>query len=382
MNKIIALALMLLAGAASAQAPRRGAFVIRLGTDTVAVERYERTTDLLEGDIVSQYPRAVRVHYAIRFDASQHARELELIARASGTPDAPPLLERRVRIDGDVVTSDIVRNGVRDTVNSGTLRAGRGAVPFVQNSNAVIEEVVRRFLEAKRDTLLLQRFVFGPQGAFTDTIARMAGDTIVVQSGQPLLVRADRQGNLLVADAKRTTVRTIAERATSVDVDAIERRFLERGVVGVVSPRDTVEVERSGVRIWVDYGRPSARGRAVFGVLVPWGQVWRAGANAATQFRTNVDLNLGGTLVPAGTYTLWIIPDRASAKLIINKQTGQWGTAYDATQDLTRIDLSVERLARPVDQFTIDVGPAPAGGVLRFAWENQRFSVNFRPATG
>lgn len=379
---MIVLALMLLAGAASAQAPRRGAFVIRLGTDTVAVERYERSADVLEGDIVSQYPRAVRVHYAIRFDASQHPRELELIARASGTPDAPPLLERRVRIDGEVVTSDIVRNGVRDTVNSGTLRAGRGAVPFVQNSNAVIEEVVRRFLEVKRDTLLLQRFVFGPRGAFIDTIARMAGDTIVVQSGQPLLVRADPQGNLLVADAKRTTVRTIAERARSVDLDAIERRFLERGAVGIVSPRDTLEVEQSGVRIWVDYGRPSARGRAVFGSLVPWGQVWRAGANAATQFRTSVDLRLGGTVVPAGIYTLWIIPDRSSAKLIINEQIGQWGTAYDATQDLARLDLSVERLARAVELFTIDVVPAPSGGVLRFQWENQRFSVNFRPATG
>jgi hypothetical protein len=381
MNRIIFLGLALLAGPVSAQAPRRGAFVIRLGNDTLAVERYERSADRLVGDIVSQYPRAVRVHYTIRFDASQYPREMELIARASGTPAAPPLLERRVRIDGDVVTSEIVRNGVRDTVSSGTLRAGSGAVPFVQNSNAVIEEVVRRFLEAKRDTLLQRRFVFGPQGAYTDTVARMAGDTIVVQSGQPLLVRSDRAGNLLVVDAKRTTVRTIAERVSSADLDAIEQRFLERGAVGIISPRDTLEVELSGVRIWVDYGRPSMRGRAVFGALVPWRQVWRAGANAATQFRTSVNLNLGGAVVPAGTYTLWIIPDASSPKLIINKQTGQWGTAYDAAQDLTRIDLSVERLARSVEQFTIDVVPAATGGALRFAWENHLFSVNFRPAS-
>ena len=88
------------------------------------------------------------------------------------------------------------------------------------------------------------------------------------------------------------------------------------------------------------------RDRKIFGGLVPYGQVWRTGANSATSLKTDVDLTIGGAPVPAGSYTLYTIPTETGWKLIINKQTGQWGTDYDEKQDLARVDMKVTNRAR------------------------------------
>src|SRR5271157_4536194 len=108
-----------------------------------------------------------------------------------------------------------------------------------------------------------------------------------------------------------------------------------------------------GKTVTIQYSRPSMRGRKIFGGLVPYGQVWRTGANAATSLKTNVDLTIGGANVPAGSYTLYTLPGADSWKLIINKQNGQWGTEYNKGQDLARVDMKVGQSSSPVEQFTI-----------------------------
>lgn len=113
------------------------------------------------------------------------------------------------------------------------------------------------------------------------------------------------------------------------------------------------------------------RGREIFGNVVPWNTPWRTGANAATQFSTSADLVIGGTTVPAGKYTLWTLPTATGWKLIINKQTGQWGTEYHAEQDLVRVDAKVETLSAPVEQFIIAFEPA----AITFTWDRTKVSV-------
>lgn len=112
------------------------------------------------------------------------------------------------------------------------------------------------------------------------------------------------------------------------------------------------------------------------GDLVPYDKVWRTGANEATMLTTPVDLNIGGTNVPAGKYTLWTLPSEGTWKLIINKQTGQWGTSYDGTQDLARVDMQKTQTSHPVEEFTISWkknGDDRADLVLE--WENTRVWV-------
>jgi hypothetical protein len=148
-----------------------------------------------------------------------------------------------------------------------------------------------------------------------------------------------------------------------------------------LSPRDTVRFElEGGRRVYVDYGRPSMRGRRIVGELVPYGRVWRTGANAATTLVTEADLRIGDALVPRGTYTLYTLPTARGWTLIVNRQTGQWGTQYDASRDLVRIPLRGTALPRPVEKFTIALerGTARNAGTLAMAWENTRLTVPFR----
>jgi hypothetical protein len=136
-------------------------------------------------------------------------------------------------------------------------------------------------------------------------------------------------------------------------------------------------------RVSIDYGQPHARGRKVLGGLVPLDTVWRTGANAATTLTTDVDLAFGATRVPWGTYTLFSRASQGRYELIVNKQTGQWGTIYDSKQDLVRIPLRARTLAEPVESFTIWLVPStddPTRGVLRMAWGTLELSADWQAA--
>jgi hypothetical protein len=130
--------------------------------------------------------------------------------------------------------------------------------------------------------------------------------------------------------------------------------------------------------IEITYSQPAARGREIWGGLVPYGEVWRTGANAATSFTTSRDLMIGDQRVPAGSYTLWSTFTADSATLVNNSQTGQWGTQYDMEQDFVRVPLERETLDEPVERFTIDIVETDAGGALQLTWDDARYSVPIR----
>src|ERR1051326_4287964 len=120
------------------------------------------------------------------------------------------------------------------------------------------------------------------------------------------------------------------------------------------SPPATAQCKfADGNTITVDYSQPSMRSRKIYGSLVPFGQVWRTGANEATTFVPTVNVTVNGTQVPKGSYTIFTLPSESTWKLIINKETGQWGTKYDQSKDLARMDMHGEKLSAPVEKFTI-----------------------------
>ena len=136
---------------------------------------------------------------------------------------------------------------------------------------------------------------------------------------------------------------------------------------------------QGGKAITIDYSSPRAKGRKIFGALVPYGQVWRAGANEATAFVVGSDVTVGGKAVPAGSYTLFTIPAEYKWTLIISKKTGEWGTAYPGPDnDLARIDMKVSKLASPVENFTIALDQAGTSCTLKMEWETTQASVDIK----
>jgi hypothetical protein len=135
----------------------------------------------------------------------------------------------------------------------------------------------------------------------------------------------------------------------------------------------------NGKTISVDYSSPRAKGRKIFGGLVPYGQVWRAGANEATAFGTTGDLNVGGKAVPGGKYTMFAVPGEDKWTLVISKKTGEWGTAYPGPEnDLVRVDMKVSKTSAPVENFTIAFDQTGNGCTMRLEWENTRASVDIK----
>lgn len=132
------------------------------------------------------------------------------------------------------------------------------------------------------------------------------------------------------------------------------------------------------VAITIEYGQPHARGRPIAGGVVPYDRVWRTGANAATSLVTDLDLVIGGARVPRGSYTLYSLPSRTGWKLIINRQTGQWGTEYDPSQDLARVEMRRRVLREPLESFTMWLVPTGgARGVLRMAWGTMELTTDW-----
>jgi len=162
------------------------------------------------------------------------------------------------------------------------------------------------------------------------------------------------------------------------------------------SPHETVSawIDGKSALVAITYGRPYSKApfepkkagdpkkgeiRKIWGGQVPWGKAWRAGADEATTLITSKDLDVNGTQIPAGAYTLYMVPEEnGTSKLAFSKKIGFWGIPVDEKQDLARVDMKREALDNDVDQLTISVEPAqPSGGVIKLKWEKTQYSVNF-----
>jgi hypothetical protein len=152
-----------------------------------------------------------------------------------------------------------------------------------------------------------------------------------------------------------------------------------------VSPHETISAVVDGNRVTITYGRPFAvkpgttEVRKIWGTLVPYGEPWRMGADEATTLITQKPLEIGGKAIPAGVYTLYMMPsETGTSQLAISTGLGGWGIPVDTTHDLARVDLEKSALEKTVDQFTMGIVKNPSGGgVLKLSWENTQFSTPF-----
>ena len=132
-----------------------------------------------------------------------------------------------------------------------------------------------------------------------------------------------------------------------------------------------------GKSVKTDYSSPRMKGRKIYGDLVPFGEVWRTGANEATTLVSSADVVVGGKTVPAGSYTIFTVPGADKWTLIVNKKTGEWGIPYKYESDeLARVAMKVSKVPAPVENFTIAYDKSAGGCTLRIDWETTRASVD------
>ena len=364
--------------ARGAAAKDGGGFIVQLGNDTTSVENYVRDAARIEVDQVGRAPRVIQRHivYELKDGVIQHGT---VVATAAGS--TTPLQTVDLTATADSLLVD-VKSGDKTTPIH--VAAPKGTLVVLGSSPWVSYELLTmRLAKQKTDKLETPMYLAGATSINHATVSRLGADSVSISNdhGDVYHARVDKAGLILGVAPISGTQKFGATRVATVDVPGYTANFAAReqsgAGLGVLSPRDSVKVATAGANLWIDYGRPGKRGRQVFGGIVPYGEVWRTGANAATQFRTDRDLDFGGTTVPAGFYTLWTIPTATGWKLVINSQTGQWGTEHDAKKDLYTIPMTVSAQPAVTERFTIVVQPNDTGGVITMTWDTTQASVPF-----
>lgn len=143
------------------------------------------------------------------------------------------------------------------------------------------------------------------------------------------------------------------------------------------SPHVRTEWTVDGAAVSIEYGRPYLKNRTIGKDVAPYGSIWRAGADEATTLKTDKSLKFGSLSVPAGTYTLWVVPGEKEWELVVSKATGQWGTQYKEGADLGRVPMTVGKAKSASEQLTWAIDDTPKGGTLRLDWGTSSASVPF-----
>jgi len=356
-------------------------FVATLGNDTTSMERITRAGDRIVSEAVGRSPLVVRRRWEATLAPDGSLRRWSMDTHIANAPAGEADLHHEVELSDDAIR--LVRQTGRDTTDRTFRIAYARTVPW----NAFLYGTFELLFLAARglpdSTRIGQYFFEGwSEGNLGFARVRQLGDGRVAITSTGLsgagVARIDEQGRMLSYSGEGTTYKQEVRRITDVpDVDAIFERFAAderaRGVSRMLSPRETMRATIGEAILVVDYSRPLARGRTLVGGLIPYDRVWRTGANAATHLDITSPLRLAGVPLDSGTYTLWTLPRRDRVQLIINRQTGQWGTEYRSSHDIARVAMDVDTLDSPIERFTIRVDTANSSLVME--WGTFRWSA-------
>lgn len=368
-------------------------FITRLGLDTVAVESVTREGYTVTSDEVDRFPRVRVRHTVIRLAEDGSIRHLVMDIY---TPSEPPQ-QRERKVIADVTTDSVY---ISKTDSAGKLdrafaTGGGIAMAHVPQMYSLYELYFATALKhaaasksgAGNSVKMRQFYIdreFDRFPLHTGLVQPLKGGKVEIThdwlagTGEETV---DSSYHMLNYSGARTTYKVEVSRlALPPDVKSIAERFealeTRTGLVRQLSVRDTMRTQIGNAMFTVDYSRPLLRGRKLLGDVIPYDRLWRTGANAATQFTTSAPLQLAGMQVPAGTYTLWTVPHTGGVDLIVNKQTGQWGTEYNGSRNLGTARINTQALTAPIEEFTISIIASDTQhGTLVMEWGDFRWTA-------
>jgi hypothetical protein len=385
--KTLATLAALILGVASCARPQTYGFVAVLGNDTTSIERVTRTGNHIVGDAIGRSPAVTRRHWEAELGPNGAITSWSMDTYIPNAPLAAQHIHHTATFT-DRATSFTRRTAAGDT--SWAYRKGYAeTVPwnaFVYATWELLLDAARRQKDTTSARIGQYFFEGWDQGhvGYADIARRADGSYSISSTGLAGTgtARVDPNGRMESYSGQGTTYKQEVRRITELpDIDAIATRFAAEekatGLARALSPRDTVRATVGTATLTIDYSRPLRRGRTLVGDLLPYDEVWRTGANAATQLSTTAPIELGGVSLRPGTYTLFTLPSRNAVALVINGQSGQWGTQYDASRDIARLPMTVDSTPANVEQFTIRVdgaeASAGAAGASRLVMEWGRF---------
>lgn len=371
----LVIASLLLAPAAAPAQERAdsAAFVVRLGRDTTSIERMVSTRAMVVSEAVQRSPTTM-LHRMVT-ELTPRGEVSRSVYTATRPGSTEPFFTRTITFEGDSAT---VTNS-QGSRTSARRVAARNAIPIPGPFYAPYEMAMMRAAAGRQPRATVQ--LLQPDATVDIPLERVHADSLALtnQFGEPMRARVDARGRLLDL---RTPAFTTVERIAWVEMEPWVREFAARDAagrgMGPLSPRQASRAFVAGSNLWLDYSRPSMRGRPIWGALVPYGSVWRMGANDAAHFATDRRVQLGDLALEPGTYTLFLLPTADAWTLVVNRKTGISGLEHDPSADVARVPVSRETLERPVEQFTMELRPAANGATLYVAWDRFAGTVPIR----
>lgn len=387
---------LLILGCREAPPTEQYGFLARLGQDTISVERIARYPDHIVSDEVDRFPEVRQRHTEIMLASDGRPRRMDMRVQIPSAPNAESR-ERRIVAE---FTDDTVRVSLTDGSGTKTIAMateGMLTIPHVPQMYSLLElyfsaALARASVESLPAGGTITAHQFYPDREFSNYPVPMhkgyirpgSDGTATIQhnwlAGNGMAVLDSTYRMLSYSGARSTYKVEVVRLAAPPDVAKIGAEFAEvertRGTLTALSARDTVRAGIGDAAFTVDFGRPLARGRTLLGEVIPYDMVWRTGANEATQFSTSAPIRLGGIALAPGTYTLWTLPRRNGVGLIVNRQTGQWGTRYNKAEDIGITPLAAVAPDAATERFTISIEPADErSGVLALAWGPFRWTA-------
>lgn len=359
-------------------------FIAEWGGDTASIETFTIVGNHLFGKAIHLYPEP-------------HLRQFSYYFNANGS----------------IRTMDVVFLDLENT--SLPLKTKSGFLPYritMTSSNEVIDFRLVDKEGEKQFTHLSKRMdffggwtpIFGQWQWLTDLIAEdrlnknlkflnyVIGDydmeltrpeenVIVFDSDitAPITFYLDSQQKIEKIDGIGSPWNYIIHRRQPIDLEIYCKHFAKKKVIGDPSPHEKFDVKFSDGLISVDYGRPSKRGREIFGNVVPFGKVWRTGAGSPTIFSTTKDLDFSGVKIPKGEYNLFTIPNKDKWTLIFNTEKEAWGSAYREEYDFARVSMGTKEGKGVVDKFKIEIiQQGENKGILQLSWDKTIATAEFK----
>ncbi len=375
----------------NAPKPQRYGFVTMLGNDTISIEGISRQGNTFTSDEVDRFPRVRIRHTVVDLNDDGSIRHLVMNIHTPSEPSG----QRDRKVVADVADNKVhlSKTDSTGTVNRDFPTNGSIVVAHVQQMYSLYElyfaaalkqaaalklapgkpvQMRQFYIDREFDRFPLGHATVSPidKGKVEVTHDWLSG------TGEAM---TDSSGNMLSYSGARTTYDVQVKRLDTLpDIKGVADRFeakeTQGGGVKSLSVRDSVRAHIGSSIFTVDYSRPLLRGRTLLGDVIPYDRVWRTGANAATQFTTSTPIKLAGMQVPAGSYTLFTAPHTNGVDLIVNKQTGEWGTEYNGLRNLGTTRMTSEAVTAPVEEFTISITSGDnRHGTLVLEWGSFRW---------
>ncbi len=365
-------------------------FLVKLGSDTIGLEKVVRNGNRVDGVIARHFPTNTMLKYSVTLAKDGHIESYEQGAfRADGTPQpgnpqtGAAATGLKMIFTGDSVVREMSVKGAPDIRHT---MVPKGTLPAIPGSWFANELQVAA---AKKDG---KAWVIGFTANATTATSpdiRMTGNDSaeIVNQGFRVGIKTDKAGHIVHGDQSLTTQKYDVTLTKDVDVVALEAAWGAKDVAGAVAAPtntpDSVIATVGNAHVKILYSRPARRGRELWGKLVPFDTTWRLGADYATQLTTDADLNIGGTKIAAGVYTLWLLPSQGPSYLLVNTMLQDprdptrrlWGTEWDPANDIAKIQVQKHmNLPTEEERFHIFID----NGMLMMHWGNGGYGVSIK----